>query len=337
MVSEVCIHVMSATPGRSKVKVVGLFKAKAVEAFADVKIRKGEVRYYPSDVELDRLAEALAKELDANFGEENPMAFATLATAAAASLSEIVCDPVGYKLYYRVEMAWDTYSAYSRSKKGSRRAILLNIAGLTAAPLRKGRKVKNEQTLSNQDRLRIACEISASISRAASVLQIGGFADGGFADAGSTDYGKAAAAIEAQIYDAAMLDCGLWKPESTYSTRAGEILALLDCRSALWEEQGKVFATGLLSAGAESVGSYGSMSNVELCPSATSAIRSEIELRSRQVIDERTSEMFKCSQCHKSACVYTTAQRRSLDEAPDYNCRCVACGHCGIANRSSIF
>ena len=60
---------------------------------------------------------------------------------------------------------------------------------------------------------------------------------------------------------------------------------------------------------------------------AIAAERAEIASRSAQRIIEKESALFRCPHCGARRCSYIEVQRRSLDEAPDYICKCLACNH----------
>jgi DNA-directed RNA polymerase subunit M/transcription elongation factor TFIIS len=63
----------------------------------------------------------------------------------------------------------------------------------------------------------------------------------------------------------------------------------------------------------------------EMCPESTQSIRDEMALRSKQKIDQRTSEQFTCPECGERKCVYTIVQLRGPDEPSSYKCRCMVC------------
>jgi DNA-directed RNA polymerase subunit M/transcription elongation factor TFIIS len=46
-------------------------------------------------------------------------------------------------------------------------------------------------------------------------------------------------------------------------------------------------------------------------------------MRAEQKVAEKESNLFRCPHCGMRRCTYLEVQRRSLDEAPDYLCRCL--------------
>lgn len=67
----------------------------------------------------------------------------------------------------------------------------------------------------------------------------------------------------------------------------------------------------------------GKKTEKELCPQAMARERAEILARTSQKIEEKESIMFRCPHCGERRCTYQTVQRRALDEAPDYSCKCL--------------
>ena len=111
-----------------------------------------------------------------------------------------------------------------------------------------------------------------------------------------------------------------------YSTRCGAIASILDPASAACRAYDAHIAKAML-VGEISPGVVGGLSESELCPGATAAERRTIASRSDQKVDEKESTMFACPFCHARSCTYSQIQCRSLDEAPDYKCICLKCGH----------
>jgi DNA-directed RNA polymerase subunit M/transcription elongation factor TFIIS len=122
-----------------------------------------------------------------------------------------------------------------------------------------------------------------------------------------------------------------------YSTRCGTITALLDPASTASRAYpaAPLAERLLLSCFGETLGGpgeglsplrpddLGDLTEKELCPQATAAERAEIAKRSVQKIVEKESNLFRCPHCTERRCTYQEVQRRSLDEAPDYFCRCL--------------
>jgi DNA-directed RNA polymerase subunit M/transcription elongation factor TFIIS len=111
-----------------------------------------------------------------------------------------------------------------------------------------------------------------------------------------------------------------------YSTRCGAIYSALDPASASCRTYGPQLTARLLS-GELTPGALGEMSERDMCPPALAAERAEIASRSAQRIIEKESALFRCPHCNARRCSYIEVQRRSLDEAPDYICKCLACNH----------
>lgn len=113
-----------------------------------------------------------------------------------------------------------------------------------------------------------------------------------------------------------------------YSTRCGVISSHLNPDSSVCRAYGatllpRLYAGDILPA------ALGYMKEPELCPQATANERAEIARRLVQKVEEKSSKLFKCPHCEKRNCKWTEVQKRSLDEAADYNCICLekGCGH----------
>lgn len=114
-----------------------------------------------------------------------------------------------------------------------------------------------------------------------------------------------------------------------YSTRCGTIATLLSPDSTSSQAYGgdhlvqRLLGTeGVARLDPEALGNY---SEKDLCPAATARERAEIARRSEQKVVEKESNLFRCPHCSERRCTYVEVQRRSLDEAPDYMCRCLNC------------
>ena len=110
-----------------------------------------------------------------------------------------------------------------------------------------------------------------------------------------------------------------------YGSRCGTINCLLDPFSAPSAAYGATLAPRLFSAEVTPA-ALGMMTSKELCPAATAAERAEIANRTAQKVEMKESTLFRCPHCGARRCEYQEVQRRSLDEAPDYLCRCLAEG-----------
>jgi DNA-directed RNA polymerase subunit M/transcription elongation factor TFIIS len=109
-----------------------------------------------------------------------------------------------------------------------------------------------------------------------------------------------------------------------YSSRCGTINEHISTTSLTHAAYGPVCLDRLLNR--ELLPSaLGSLSVVDICPDATAAEREEIIFRSKQKINLKESNMFRCPNCGARRSVYTEVQRRALDEAPDYLCQCMQC------------
>jgi len=109
-----------------------------------------------------------------------------------------------------------------------------------------------------------------------------------------------------------------------YSTRCGTIISLLDPTSSACQAYGSTLVGRLISEElAPSM--LGSMTSDKLCPQAMANEHLELIRRSSQKVEEKESTLFRCPHCNERRCTYREVQRRSLDEAPDYMCRCLNC------------
>lgn len=109
-----------------------------------------------------------------------------------------------------------------------------------------------------------------------------------------------------------------------YSTRCGAVATLLDPDSSACRAYGATLVPRLL-AGTLAPEDLGGMSSRELCPDAMAAERAQIAARTSQRVVEKESIMFRCPHCGARRCTYREVQNRSLDEAPDYRCKCLNC------------
>jgi len=109
-----------------------------------------------------------------------------------------------------------------------------------------------------------------------------------------------------------------------YGTRCGTINGLLDPNSSACHAYGATLVPRLFD-GTVSPATLGDMTSKELCPQATAAERAEINKRAVQKVQMKESTLFRCPHCNERSCTYQEVQQRSLDEAPDYLCRCLSC------------
>jgi DNA-directed RNA polymerase subunit M/transcription elongation factor TFIIS len=118
-----------------------------------------------------------------------------------------------------------------------------------------------------------------------------------------------------------------WESEdfvNLYSARCGTVLAHLDPRGSVTAAYG-AHALDALLAGTMSAEEIGAADALTLNPSASEALRAELDTRSRQVVKQRVSTMFRCPKCGVKRCTYREAQTRSADEAQTILCRCLNC------------
>lgn len=111
-----------------------------------------------------------------------------------------------------------------------------------------------------------------------------------------------------------------------YGTRCGTINGLLDPSSSACRTYGATLVAQLFD-GTIAPAMLGDMTSKDLCPQATAAERAEIERRATQKVQLKESTLFRCPHCGERRCTYQEVQQRSLDEAPDYLCRCLSCNH----------
>jgi DNA-directed RNA polymerase subunit M/transcription elongation factor TFIIS len=123
--------------------------------------------------------------------------------------------------------------------------------------------------------------------------------------------------------------CRQWSSpvfKEMYSNRCGIILNLLNPKSST----NKIYNSDLLNrvlSGSIDPKTIGCIPERQLCPQALQKEKNEIELRSEQHLIEKESNLFKCPNCKERKVTYREVQLRSIDEAPDYLCKCLNCKH----------
>jgi DNA-directed RNA polymerase subunit M/transcription elongation factor TFIIS len=110
-----------------------------------------------------------------------------------------------------------------------------------------------------------------------------------------------------------------------YSSRCGTILCNLDPTSCVCRAHG-IYALDQLASGSWSPDNMGKYQSAELCPAAAIRERAEITLRSQQIINEKTSQLYRCPSCRTRNCTYREVQTRALDEPATIFCTCKNCG-----------
>jgi DNA-directed RNA polymerase subunit M/transcription elongation factor TFIIS len=122
--------------------------------------------------------------------------------------------------------------------------------------------------------------------------------------------------------------CVTWNTtfKSIYEERCAIIARSLDIDSDMYQYPCMALFIQSVLKGDIAALKVGKMSYQEICPDAYSAETKELETRSLQKIVEKTSRMFACPACKKRNITYREDQRRSLDEASGYACKCMDCG-----------
>jgi DNA-directed RNA polymerase subunit M/transcription elongation factor TFIIS len=122
--------------------------------------------------------------------------------------------------------------------------------------------------------------------------------------------------------------CRLWSSPvflEMYSTKCGMIFNLLNPDSTTNKLYESKLLDQILSGQVEDI--IKDKSERCLCPKALEEEIKEINLRNEQKITENKSNLFKCGKCGFSEVTYREVQLRSIDEAPDYFCKCLKCGN----------
>lgn len=113
---------------------------------------------------------------------------------------------------------------------------------------------------------------------------------------------------------------------SMYSSRASAVLANLNPQSSICREYGNALFE-MIKAGKVTYADLGNMEAIDMCPKAYEKERKEIEIRSQQVIEEKTSALYPCPRCKKAKSIYREVQDRAADEPASIYCKCLECGH----------
>lgn len=111
-----------------------------------------------------------------------------------------------------------------------------------------------------------------------------------------------------------------------YSNKCGSICVVLDKDSPTFIKFGPVVLTDIFNNVID-INKIGTISIKKLLPQSIKSEQDEINIRSEQRVIEKESNLFKCPSCKERRVSYREVQLRSIDEAPDYLCKCINCGH----------
>jgi DNA-directed RNA polymerase subunit M/transcription elongation factor TFIIS len=123
--------------------------------------------------------------------------------------------------------------------------------------------------------------------------------------------------------------CRQWNStifKEMYSIRCGIIYNLINPNSTT----NKIYKCNLLQQIIDNtidLDTLGYKTENELCPKSTENEKNEILLRFEQHVIEKESNLFKCPNCKERRVTYREVQLRSIDESPDYLCKCLNCNH----------
>jgi DNA-directed RNA polymerase subunit M/transcription elongation factor TFIIS len=109
-----------------------------------------------------------------------------------------------------------------------------------------------------------------------------------------------------------------------YAARCAAVNSHLDPEGSVRQNYGDSFVHDLID-GKISPSSVGSMTESQMCPDASRKEREEIDLRNRQQVVVKESNLFQCPHCKARRCTYYEKQNRSLDEPAKICCTCLAC------------
>jgi DNA-directed RNA polymerase subunit M/transcription elongation factor TFIIS len=147
--------------------------------------------------------------------------------------------------------------------------------------------------------------------------------------------------IESGCYNAAIAHCSQsaesyrrhWSSEmfvSIYSAAVGRVAANLDPAGGVARAlpPGAPRLIDRLAAADVSPSALGAMTEIELCPEASQAVRAAVELRVNQKIEEKTSALFMCPRpsCRARSHTYRIVQIGAADEPSTFMCTCKVCG-----------
>jgi len=146
-----------------------------------------------------------------------------------------------------------------------------------------------------------------------------------------------AIALEEGVYQATIHRCMRCETEvirswesprfvSIYSERAHTVALATDPDSSTGRQYG-IEVLHMLLRGEITAAELTSRTAAELTPAAFAAEREEIAEREKQVLRERTSQLYPCPNCKAKNCTYRSVQTRSLDEPATIFCKCKNCGH----------
>lgn len=111
-----------------------------------------------------------------------------------------------------------------------------------------------------------------------------------------------------------------------YSIRCGIIYNIIDPNSDISKSNNLLIINDIIDEKIN-IDEIGYKSEKELCPQSFKKEMDEINLRTEQVLESKSSSIFKCPKCKERKVSYKEVQLRSIDEAPDYICTCLHCKH----------
>lgn len=109
-----------------------------------------------------------------------------------------------------------------------------------------------------------------------------------------------------------------------YSAECARIISALDCNSQFDTPKKPWLIYQLVSDIIHPI-NVASMTNHALCPEASATERQLIDARTKQVIVQKISHMYKCNKCGCKETVFQENQTRAADEAGTIRVKCIRC------------